>query len=115
LPGQIIIIGEVYGGILKACANVGVAETKPLFDLNMELNDLDMTIINDFFEAYHEINLNSLKSNAFNTPTPVIKSSRGKLCPTYLVFLMDYLRFLNKQRFWVFGITFDLIHLKKII
>lgn len=52
LPAQVKILGEMYGGHIKATAKINLQKEQPSFDLNFEAENIELNKINNAFEAY---------------------------------------------------------------
>ncbi len=52
LPSTIKASGDIYNGKLNLNIKLNPLEKQPTFDLNAEINNVDMTYLNNFFEAY---------------------------------------------------------------
>lgn len=59
LPAQVNILGEIYGGHIKAAAKINLQKEQPSFDLNFEAENIELNKINNAFEAYGNFTVNT--------------------------------------------------------
>jgi hypothetical protein len=58
LPASITADADIYGGTLDFAMRLNPLAEVPTFDMNAELKDTDLTKLNDFFEAYANVDIN---------------------------------------------------------
>jgi hypothetical protein len=61
LPARIVGAALIYDGLLTFEINMNPLASYPTFDLDMELNDTDLAQLNDFFNAYANVDVNKGK------------------------------------------------------
>jgi len=65
LPAKIFMTGNAFGGKLKADIRAGFMEYMPAFDLNMEINGIQLVQLNDFFTAYGKFDVSKGNLNLY--------------------------------------------------
>jgi hypothetical protein len=65
LPSKVLATGNSYGGTFKLNVNLDLLSKIPTFDLNAELNNLDLARINDFLKAYGKFDVKSGKFSVY--------------------------------------------------
>jgi hypothetical protein len=58
LPSTIRASSNVYGGMLQFNMKLNALKDKPTFDLNAELENLQLPELNEFFQAYANVDVN---------------------------------------------------------
>ncbi|MCC6412064.1 MAG: DUF748 domain-containing protein [Saprospiraceae bacterium] len=58
LPSTVTASSNIYGGTMKFNMKLNALEDKPTFDLNAELENLQLTKLNEFFQAYANFDVN---------------------------------------------------------
>lgn len=59
LPSTIVATAALYGGRMRFNMKLAPLNKTPLFDLNAELEHMDLVQVNDFFQAYAHVDVNS--------------------------------------------------------
>lgn len=58
LPGRLVATGEAYEGKFELNVNLNPLERQPTFDLNAKITNVNMVLLNDFFRAYGNFDVN---------------------------------------------------------
>lgn len=58
LPGKLRATGDVYEGKFELNVNLNPLEKQPTFDMNARITDMNMVLLNNFFKAYGNFDVN---------------------------------------------------------
>jgi len=58
LPGKLRATGDVYEGKFELNVNLNPLEKQPTFDMNARVTNVNMVLLNDFFRAYGNFDVN---------------------------------------------------------
>lgn len=58
LPGKIRATGDVYEGKFEMNVNLDPLKKQPTFDMNARITDVNMVLLNNFFRAYANVDVN---------------------------------------------------------
>jgi hypothetical protein len=58
LPGKLRATGDVYEGKFEMTVNLDPLKKQPTFDLNARITDVNMVLLNNFFRAYANFDVN---------------------------------------------------------
>lgn len=70
LPSNVTAHGEVYKGQFDLKLRLDALASKPLFDMNVKLEKTDLPMLNDFFKAYANIDINKGELNVYSKLLP---------------------------------------------
>ncbi|MBC8045403.1 MAG: DUF748 domain-containing protein [Fimbriimonadaceae bacterium] len=58
LPAKVIATANLYEGNLKMNMNLDALSAQPLFDMNLNLENTNLVLLNEFFQAYANVDVN---------------------------------------------------------
>jgi hypothetical protein len=81
LPASVTASAGIYGGELSFQMGLDVLADDPLFEMELEVEDMDLTQLNDFFEAYGNFDVSSGTMSMYSEMATKEQAFKGYLKP----------------------------------